>query len=120
MEREAVHAVQATPAEGRTLALWAAVIGPPTAFLAALGTSYLLASWACGSGRRSLLHAVAPMALVAIAACGVPAMRPLQTGETDHPQPFLQRVALWSCILFALAVLALEIPRLFLDPCAQY
>jgi hypothetical protein len=122
MEPEDIRAVQATPPEGRTLSLWMGVLGPPTMFLGAIGTSYISAQWACGSGGGGLLRTVVPAAVVAIAACAVPAVRPPRTGETDrsHAQAFLQRVALWSCILFALAVVALAIPRLFLDPCAQY
>jgi hypothetical protein len=121
METREIQAVQSKVADARTLALWTGVLGPPTAFLADLALSYVLANRSCGED-RGWLNAIAAGALVVIAVSAWLAWRaePAAADGGQRAGRLLEQVGLWSCLLFAVAVIALAIPRLFLDPCAQY
>jgi hypothetical protein len=122
MKPAEIQAVQAKFPDARTLALWTGVWGPPSAFLADLCLSYALANRVCLGG-RGFLNLIALGALVAIAASAWLAFRgaPLESADAARPaRRLLEQLGLWSCVLFAVAVIALAVPRLFLDPCAQY
>lgn len=52
------------PAEGRSVALWAGVIGAPAAWGLQLQAGYSLTPWACRAGLHFTLHVITAVAVV--------------------------------------------------------
>src|SRR5206468_3635883 len=55
---------QDVPKRGRSMALWAGVIGAPMVWAVQLQVIYALGQWACGSERYVVLHVLSAVFLV--------------------------------------------------------
>lgn len=102
------------------------VLAGPLAWFLAQQLSYTLAPTACWSGRHLLLHLVPPAALLLAAAGAGLAWRhgrrqprgSTEKGEArESRRRFMALLGLWSCLGFALVVLATEVPNLVLRVC---
>jgi hypothetical protein len=118
--------IKASRPERREVLLWLPVMAGPVAWILAEQLSYMLAPTACWQGRHLMLHLV-PLATLAIAAAGAAFARvlgrrqPEASTETGDPQAsrrrFMALYGFWSCLGFALAILATEVPNLVLRVC---
>jgi hypothetical protein len=118
--------IQQSRPERRDVLLWLPVLAGPVAWILAEQLSYVLAPTACWKGQPLLLHLV-PLATLAIAAAGAAFARrlgrrqPEESTETGDPKAsrrrFMAVFGFWSCLGFALAILATEVPNLVLRVC---
>jgi hypothetical protein len=121
MDDAARAAVQAERPDGPTIAAWTGFLGPAVAALGLLGASYFGAFLACQFGRRAVLHGALAAAACALLASALA----WRLARRASPPPTESRRLLvvlggWSLLLFLLVAVAIEIPRLYLWPCAQY
>lgn len=104
--------------------IWIALLAAPVAFAALLSVNYALVPWACYEQRAGVLHAASALAFV-LGSLGAwqawRAWREESSREDDSPRSgrrrFLAITALLLSLYFLLAIVALEIPNLFLEPC---
>jgi hypothetical protein len=118
--------IQASRPERREVLLWLPVLAGPVAWILAEQLSFMLAPTACWKGQPFMLHLV-PLGTLAIAAAGAAFARSRWKGEpegsTESGDPresrrrFMVRFGFWSCLGFALAILATEVPNLVLKVC---
>lgn len=121
MDDETRAALQAEPPDGATIAAWTGFLLPPVAALGLLGVSYFGAFVACLSGRRVVLHGALVAVTGALLASALAWSRARRARRPEaRSLPFLVVLGAWSLLLFVLVAAAIEIPRLFLWPCAQY
>ena len=106
--------------------MWVALAAGPVVFLLDLEAAYALTSWACGDGSPAVLHALHVVSALLIAGAGAFAWRewrrggggwPGEGGDVPEHRRFLSVLAILSSAGFALLILALWIPLLFLHPC---
>ena len=103
--------------------LWMGMLAGPLAWMAQLALNYALTDWTCRSGHRWPLDLAFAVTLAvteggALAAWMV--RRPSPPDRTDRMaarQVFQAWCGLGLCALFALAIAAAMIPRLYLSPC---
>jgi hypothetical protein len=107
-------------------ALWIGILAGPLAWATDLTVSYALVKWTCSSQRHALLHGMTAAALAVVAAGAVVSCvalrrtaddRPTDGGKPRQRARFMAVLGLTSCALFALAIIALAIPRWVLDAC---
>lgn len=106
--------------------LWLAFLAGPLAWIVAELASYSLAPTACWSGRHLWLHLV-PLATLPVAAGGAalahargrrePAGATESGGARSARRRFMAVLAFWTCLGFALVILATEVPNLILRVC---
>jgi len=106
--------------------LWTAWLAGPLAWAADLTASYALVKWTCGSQQRFVIHLVTLFALAIIGVGVFAGLRALGAAPYDADDEgrrpfdrghFMAVVGLLACAMFALAVIAAEIPRAVLDAC---
>jgi hypothetical protein len=111
---------------------WAGVLAGPSAWALDLTISYALVQWACAGRHTTVLRLITAVALAIIGAGALAAWRVrAQTGSTAAAAStgstgldvrrarFMAALGLWTCLLFALTVVATAIPRWVLDACHQ-
>jgi hypothetical protein len=118
--------IQESRPERRDVLLWLPVLAGPVAWILAEQLSYVLAPTACWNRQPFMLHLV-PLGTLAIAAAGAAFARsrwkrqPEGSTETGDPREsrsrFMALFGFWSCLGFALAILATEVPNLVLKVC---
>jgi hypothetical protein len=106
--------------------LWAGLLAGPAAWALDLGVSYALVKWACSSQRTAVLHLITIGALAITAGGALAAWNALQRtpGDAldDGARPpdrgrFMAVLGLVMSALFALTILANDLPRVMLDAC---
>jgi hypothetical protein len=95
--------------------LWVGLAAPPLAWAADLGVRYALVKPSCGDHSTALLHVVSCAAIALVGIGAVASSRAFRS-STELPR-FLATMALLSCVLFALAVVAGAIPQWVFDAC---
>jgi hypothetical protein len=125
MDEATCEGLRPPPHTRHTLGAWIGVLLPPSVFLTDLGVSYVLAHFACHTGRFWLTFVATPVSLLLIAASAVATLRsaaalPGEASPTRTAHSYLVALAGWSVALFALGVLCLALPRFILGPCQQY
>ncbi len=118
-----------TPERGRTpspLWLWTAILAGPCAWALDLSSSYALVKWACAHQGTDLLRLMT-LAAVGVAAAGgalsASALArtrdagPIDGGRALQRARFMAMCGLLSSAFFALAILALGLPKWVLDAC---
>jgi hypothetical protein len=113
--------------------LWSGVLAGPVAWAADLGVGYAMTPWVCGHHNRLPLHLLSLAALVLIGLAAWTSWRALDA----EPEPtnavissrvllreqiveraeFMACLGLGSSALFAVVVIATEIPRWIFDLC---
>jgi hypothetical protein len=111
----------------RRVALFAANLAAPLAWLLFLQTEYALVPWACRHGSRHppALYAVAATAFATAAASALLAWREWRLGGRglgdDGPPAgriaFMALTGLGVSVLFALVILSASLPMLIFAPC---
>jgi hypothetical protein len=110
----------------RPLALWIGVLAGPVAWALDLTISYVLAKPACLSRRIPMLSLVTVGALLVITIGCTVAWRALQSVPSDlatdgggelHRARFMAVLGLCSSAMFAVFVLAFDIPKWVMDGC---
>jgi len=102
---------------------WAGVLLPPIAWLTDLTLSDSLVGESCMRGNRALLHAATVLA-IAVAAAGVAiAFATFRRAREDASarggvERFLGIGGMALGAMFLLAILAMQLPKLMLGPCA--
>lgn len=105
------------------LLLWSGMLAGPLAWLAQLALNYALTDWTCRSGHRWALDVTFAVTLAMTAAGALAAWTMRRPDAEDFAprvgarQAFLAWCGLGLCGLFALAIAATMIPRLYLSPC---
>ena len=108
------------------LALWTRLLSGPLAWALDLSISYAIVKWTCSSHRDGIMHAVTPAALTMIACSAMlsfAALRrtagdvPTDGGEPRQRARFMAILGLTSSLLFAVAIVAGDIPRWVIDAC---
>ena len=108
------------------LPLWIGILAGPIAFAVDLSLSYALVKWTCNSQRHALLYVITPATLAMVAGAAVMSWTALQRTTADMPtdggEPrqrarFMAILGLASSGLFAVAIVALGIPRWMLHAC---
>jgi hypothetical protein len=120
------HEIESSRPRRGDVLLWLPVLAGPVAWILAEQLSYVLAPTACWQGEHLMLHLV-PLATLAIAAAGALFARRLgrrqpevstETGDSgESRRRFMALFGFWSCLGFALAILATEVPNLVLRVC---
>jgi hypothetical protein len=107
---------------------WAGVLAGPVAWAIDLVLSYSIVQWTCGGGPTIVLYLITLLSLVIIGAGAFGSWRALRIAPAGVPQDgrqpdergrFMALLGLWMCSLFAIVVIAGEIPRRVLDACQQ-
>jgi len=113
---------------------WAGVLVGPIAWAVVLQTNYTMSYVACEQGTKWMLHAAVAAAAVVIAIVAAGAWRVLPaappgsdpSGATSGSDPmlvalgrarFMSFAAVGLSLWFMLAILAMEVPALLLQPC---
>ena len=108
------------------LSLWFAVLAGPVAWMIGLNADYSLVRVACATGTMLPLHLVTLVTLLLAAAGGVVGWRGWRRGGGEWPgeggtvlerSRFMSALGLMASALFALAIVAQWLAKLFLDPC---
>jgi hypothetical protein len=108
------------------LPLWTGILAGPCAFAFDLTVSYALVQWTCVSQRQVVLHLITPATLAVVTGGAMVSWVALQRTEsgapTDGGDPrqrarFMALLGLASSALFAVAILAIGVPRWVLDAC---
>ena len=111
---------------GAKIDVAAGIFAGPAVWAVLLTAKYAMAQHACGGGSRAPLEALTILGLAVIAAAALMAYAALQRtpahASTDGSCPpevtrFLALYGLASCALFALAVLAAEVPQWLVHGC---
>jgi zinc transporter ZupT len=103
---------------------WAAVAAGPAAWSATLLGNYLLTSMSCGPQLPALLQALSGLMLVIVVIAGLFSWRRLQTSaaeggvDQDSNHAFIVHLALLSCAVFAIAIIAQMTPPWILHDCS--
>jgi hypothetical protein len=107
----------------RPAVAWTGVLLPPVAWLADLSLSDSLVGESCLRGDRLLLHGATAVALAA-ALAGIAASWATYRGAKGDPLPraraerFLGVAGMALGAMFVLVILAAQVPKLMLRPCA--
>ena len=107
------------------MALGAALLLAPLAWVFDQGGSYALVKWVCATGSKDVLTAIAVIALCmtgAGAVCGGTVLFGLQGAAPDGARPrdpryFLAVVAVAFNAIIALLIITATMPRYVLSPC---
>jgi hypothetical protein len=108
------------------LPLWTGVLAGPVAWALDLTVSYALVKWTCSSQRQEMVQLTTAVALAMTCGGALVSWLALQHTAADAPtdggQPrqrarFMAILGLGSAALFALAIVAVAIPRWVLDAC---
>jgi hypothetical protein len=103
--------------------LWTGMLAGPLAWMAQLAMNYALTDWTCRSGHRWALDLTFAVTLTVTAAGALAAWTVRRPSPHDRPERVAARhMSLAWCglglsALFALAIAATMIPRLYLSPC---
>lgn len=114
--------------QGRSLALWAGVLGAPLLWGVQLQLIYLLVPWVCGSGHTGLLHLLTLLFLLLILTGGAVSWhdwRQAGGGSPDDPivggplgrTRFLGALGMLVSALFSVLIIAQGITAFFFNPC---
>ena len=100
------------------------MLGGPLAWLLTLEVGYAISSWTCARDHHGVLHVVTALGVGLALAAGVVSWRSwlaLGTRPDDGPgvprQRFMAGVGLATSALFALVIIAAEVPVLVLRGC---
>ena len=108
------------------LPLWTGILAGPVAWACDLTASYAVVKCVCATRNAAVLHLISIAALAAVAGGAVVSWMALQQSAgaepTDGGRPrqrarFMAILGLTSAALFALQILAREIPNWVLDAC---
>jgi len=108
--------------------LWFGVLGGPVLWFTHQQIELVLVPWICGHAQTWMLHAVTVVCLAGVFAAGmVAAKNRRENAPMDAPEVpasrsrsrFMGSLGVLSSVLFALAIIAQEIPNLLLDPCQR-
>jgi hypothetical protein len=109
------------------LALWTGILAGPTAWAFDLGVSYALVKAACDGGHVELLRLITPASLLVVAAGAAISWGAIARTRMDEASGggrprerahFMAVLGLTANAFFALAILALAIPRwVLVDAC---
>lgn len=106
--------------------LWAGIFAGPFAWAVDLTASYAIVQWVCGSQYRIVLHLITLAAIVVTAGGALAAWTALQLvpdhANLEGPKPFdrgrfMAWLGLSMSAMFALTIIANDLPRFVLDPC---
>jgi hypothetical protein len=101
--------------------LWTAILVPPTAWAAMLGTQFSLTDERCVAGLRLPMHVIGIITVVVAILPGVlawPKWRAIDaTSAAAERTQFLLGLAVGSSTIFTLVTLLSVAPVWFLDPC---
>jgi len=105
---------------------WIGVLAGPIALALDQLSSYALVKWTCGHQHVWVLHAITLAALAAIAGGAfaawttfmeAPRDASLDGGRSTDRGRFMGVLGLATCALFAMAVVAMAVPRWMIDAC---
>lgn len=108
--------------------LWFGVLGGPVLWFTHQQVELVLVPWVCGHAQTWILHAVTAACLAGVFAAGAVAWKnrtenaPLDAPEVPASRSrsrFMGTVGLMASVLFALVIIAQEVPNLLLDPCQR-
>jgi hypothetical protein len=112
--------------ERHDVLLWIPVLTGPIAWVLTEQISYMLAPTACWSRSHFMLHLVPFCTLLLVAAGALFAHNRWKRepeGSTEKGDPkasrsrFMAQFGFWSCVGFAVVILATEVPNLILKVC---
>ena len=108
------------------LPLWSGILAGPIAWAFDLTVRYAIVKWTCVSDREAMLSLITALCLAVVVAGAAVSWLALQRtandGPTDGGEPrqrarFMAIFGLASCALFALTIVAGDIPHWILDAC---
>ena len=108
------------------LPLWTGILAGPIAWAFDLTVRYAIVKWTCVANREAVLSLMTALGLAVVAAGALVSWLALQhtagDGPTDGGEPrqrarFMAIFGLASCALFALAIVAGDIPHWVLGAC---
>ena len=115
------------PRTGRSVALWAGVLGAPAAWGLQLQLTYMLVPWACKHDKPIVLHLVTLVFLLLTLAGGFLSWRDWKTSRRRRPRlhpgrppgrtRFLGGLGMVTSGLFVLIIIAQGIASFFFSPC---
>jgi hypothetical protein len=98
-------------------ALWTGVLAGPFAFVLVFETKYAMVDWICDHKAEWIFWAMTILGLL-ICAFGVfEAWRGLAAGEESKRIRFMGRAGLGLSIAFAICIMAMAVPHLYLGAC---
>ena len=123
----ATAAVADVPAHGRSLSLWAGVLGAPAAWGMQLQAGFSLVPWVCKTHHYWVLHAITLAAVLLAAAGGYVSWRDWQAAGRGSPDEtdggptartrFLGALGVIVSAMFVLLIIAQGVASFFLDAC---
>lgn len=106
--------------------LWTGILAGPALLFANQQINYLLVYWACAHGKVFVLHLVTLLCLTAVVLTGVRSWSGWRTvrgkrGQMDETTwrrvSFMSFGGVLACGFFVIAIVAMGVPSLFIDPC---
>jgi hypothetical protein len=111
-----------------TLSLWLGVLGGPTLWFINQQVNAALTPWACRTQHVAVLHVVSAVCLAGTLLCGASARHNSRWADARlrvvHANylvrgRFMAQLGVLSALLFAIVIVAMELPNFLLDPCGR-
>ena len=104
--------------------LWSGLVGAPLVWMVTLTVAFGLTPWACTRQHARVLHIVTVLGIAAALAAGMASWRAWAAvgrrrddGPGETRQRFMAGLGVATSALFALVILAMEVPVLLLRVC---